>query len=110
MLDYALGGRPGDLRPFHRTSLVLHVLNAALIVLILYRLFGADRSELGYTIVPSSMRTFLAEQRGSRNYEDQSILDLRIEKVLKIGDNDRISVYADIANVFNSGTINDRLP
>lgn len=41
MLDYAAGGRPDDLRVFHRTSLALHVLNAALIVLILHRLFGA---------------------------------------------------------------------
>jgi tetratricopeptide (TPR) repeat protein len=41
MLDYAMGGRPDDLRVFHRTNLALHVLNAALVVLILYRLFGA---------------------------------------------------------------------
>lgn len=41
MLDYAMGGRPDDLHVFHRTNLALHVLNAALIVLILYRLFGA---------------------------------------------------------------------
>ena len=41
MLDYAAGGRPNDLRVFHRTSLALHVLSTVLIVLILYRLFGA---------------------------------------------------------------------
>src|SRR5437867_8352651 len=41
MLDYALGGRPGDPRVFHRTSLALHALNTILILLILYRLFGA---------------------------------------------------------------------
>jgi Flp pilus assembly protein TadD len=41
MLDHALGGRPDDLRVFHRTSLALHVLVTLLIVLILYRLFGA---------------------------------------------------------------------
>ncbi len=39
MLDYADGGRPGNLRAFHRTSLVLHVLNTALIVVLLYLLF-----------------------------------------------------------------------
>lgn len=41
MLDDAMGGRPDDLRAFHRTSLTLHVLNTMLIVLLLYGLFGA---------------------------------------------------------------------
>lgn len=41
MLDYAAGGRSNDLRVFHRTSLVLHIFNAVILVLILYRLFGA---------------------------------------------------------------------
>jgi len=41
MLDYAMGGRPDDPRAFHRTSLALHVVNSALILLLLYRLFGA---------------------------------------------------------------------
>ncbi len=40
MLDYAMGGRPDDLRAFHRTSLALHVLNTVLIVALLYSLFG----------------------------------------------------------------------
>lgn len=40
MLDVAAGGSVNDLRPFHRTSLVLHVANCLLIFLILYRLFG----------------------------------------------------------------------
>ncbi len=40
MLDYGMGGRPDDLRVFHRTSLLLHVANTALIVLLLYGLFG----------------------------------------------------------------------
>ena len=40
MLDVALGGRPDNLRPFHITSLVLHVLNSVLIVVVLYLLFG----------------------------------------------------------------------
>ena len=35
-----MGGRTDDPRAFHRTSLVLHALNAALIVLVLHRLFG----------------------------------------------------------------------
>lgn len=41
MLDAAMGGTPTNLRPFHRTSLVLHVLNALLILLFLNELFGS---------------------------------------------------------------------
>ncbi|MGB9625924.1 MAG: hypothetical protein ACPMAQ_13800, partial [Phycisphaerae bacterium] len=41
MLDYAMGGRPEYLRPFHRTSLALHAANTALIVVLLYGLIGA---------------------------------------------------------------------
>ncbi len=41
MADYAIGGRADDLRAFHRTSLALHVMNTVLVVLLLYRLFGA---------------------------------------------------------------------
>ncbi len=40
MLDYAMGGRDDYLRPFHRTSLILHAVNAGLWVVLLYRLFG----------------------------------------------------------------------
>lgn len=40
MADYALGGRPDNLMPFHRTSLVLHVINSALVIVLLYLLFG----------------------------------------------------------------------
>ena len=40
MLDYALGGRESNLMPFHRTSLILHTANTALIIVLLYLLFG----------------------------------------------------------------------
>lgn len=40
MLDAAAGGRADDLRPFHGTSLLLHALNAALVMLLLQVLFG----------------------------------------------------------------------
>lgn len=40
MLDVAAGGRPGHLAPFHRTSLMLHACNTALVVLLLFLLFG----------------------------------------------------------------------
>jgi tetratricopeptide (TPR) repeat protein len=40
MIDYALGGQTGSLRPFHKTSLILHTANSALIIILLYELFG----------------------------------------------------------------------
>ena len=40
MLDYAAGGRPDDLRVFHRTNLLLHLCSVSLLFLILARLFG----------------------------------------------------------------------
>lgn len=40
MLDYAAGGRIDNLRPFHRTSLALHVANTVLVMGLLYALFG----------------------------------------------------------------------
>ncbi len=40
MLDWAMGGRPTNLRPFHRTSLALHTANAVLVMVILYQFFG----------------------------------------------------------------------
>jgi len=39
MLDYALGGSENYLLPFHRTSLILHIANTALIIVLLYLLF-----------------------------------------------------------------------
>ncbi|MFH0980558.1 MAG: glycosyltransferase family 39 protein, partial [Planctomycetota bacterium] len=39
MLDHALGGRADQLRPFHRTSLILHISNTALVIVLLYLLF-----------------------------------------------------------------------
>src|SRR6476661_7753947 len=41
MLDWAAGGRPGNLAPFHRTNLALHLASVALVVLILERISGA---------------------------------------------------------------------
>ena len=40
MLDYAVGGRPDNLLPFHITSLCLHVVNTSLVIVLLYILFG----------------------------------------------------------------------
>jgi len=41
MLDWAMGGRPRDLRVFHVTSLALHALNAMLVLLLLERMLGS---------------------------------------------------------------------
>jgi tetratricopeptide (TPR) repeat protein len=40
MIDYELGGQTNSLRPFHRTSLILHTANTALIIILIYELFG----------------------------------------------------------------------
>jgi tetratricopeptide (TPR) repeat protein len=39
MLDAAAGGRPDHVLPFHRTNLILHVLNTVLVVVLLILLF-----------------------------------------------------------------------
>jgi len=73
-----------------------------------YRLVSADRRALGYASIPSSLRTIFLEPRGSRNFDNQSTLDLRVDKIFKFGQgSDRLSVYADIKNVFNKGTVDD---
>ena len=40
MFDYALGGRENNLLPVHRTSLILHIINTALVIIFIYLLFG----------------------------------------------------------------------
>ena len=40
MVDCAIGGGPDNLRAFHLTSLILHVINTALVIVLLYMLFG----------------------------------------------------------------------
>jgi protein O-mannosyl-transferase len=40
MGDVALGAGPANLRPLHRTSLILHVVNTILVLVLLHELFG----------------------------------------------------------------------
>ncbi len=40
MLDFAMDGCEANLRPFHRTSLIIHVCNTALVIVLIYQLFG----------------------------------------------------------------------
>jgi len=62
----------------------------------------------------SSGRQPLLEPRGNRQLDNESYLDLRIEKTFKVGaGSDRIAVYADVQNLFNAGTVidaNERYP
>lgn len=41
MLDYSLGGSETNLAVFHRTSLIFHAANVALVIILLYLLFGS---------------------------------------------------------------------
>lgn len=47
MVDCAMGGDPDNLMPFHRTNLILHILNTGLIVVVLSLLFGKKWVALG---------------------------------------------------------------
>ena len=40
MFDYAIGGRADNLRPVHRSSIILHTMNTVLIIIFIYLLFG----------------------------------------------------------------------
>ena len=67
-------------------------------------------AQLSSTQIPglpaSSWRRPLLASRGSYRLPKESILDLRIEKILKIGSKgDRIGLAADITNVFNRTVI-----
>jgi hypothetical protein len=54
----------------------------------------------------SAGRRVLLEPRGSRRRETEKILDLRLEKIFKIGGGkNRVAFYADITNVLNESTI-----
>lgn len=51
MLDVWRGARPDNLRPIHQTQLALHALNAALICLIVGRLFGRVDAALAVALL-----------------------------------------------------------
>jgi hypothetical protein len=52
-------------------------------------------------------RRVLLEPRGSRRRENENILDLRLEKLFKLGaGKNRLAVYADITNALNASTVN----
>ena len=61
MLDYARGGRVDDLTIFHQSSLLLHLFNTALIVYLIYSLFGkiwlAATAGLLFGIHPMTVET-----------------------------------------------------
>lgn len=51
--------------------------------------------------------TFFVEQRGSRHYPMEKILDLRLEKVFTLAQKYRLGLIVDVFNVFNSDTVMD---
>jgi hypothetical protein len=51
--------------------------------------------------------TMFAEKRGSSHYEPLYLVDLRLEKSFQFGAGISISVFSDIFNLFNVGTIDD---
>jgi hypothetical protein len=53
----------------------------------------------------SAGRSPFLEPRGSRRLEDESTLDLRVEKIFNVEAVGRLAVFADIQNIFNSGTV-----
>jgi tetratricopeptide (TPR) repeat protein len=69
MLDYAMGGRVDDPTQFRRTSLALHVINTAMVLLLLYLLFGqawpAAMAALLYGLHPVTIESmpWLAERK-----------------------------------------------
>ncbi len=51
MLDAAMGGGPTNLRPFHRTSLAIHILNTLFILILLCELFGSLSAATGVALL-----------------------------------------------------------
>lgn len=51
MLDWGMGGRPDNFRPFHRTSLALHVGSTLLLVVLCYQLFGRPAIAAGVGLI-----------------------------------------------------------
>jgi outer membrane receptor protein involved in Fe transport len=77
-----------------------------------YQRYGSD--EIEWPGFASQGREPLLEAFGNRRLDNESYLDLRIEKIFKLGaGTDRLAIYADVQNIFNAGTIlavNERYP
>jgi outer membrane receptor protein involved in Fe transport len=75
-----------------------------------YQQYGS--SDINFPL--RSGRQVYLEPRGSFRAQARNTLDLRLEKIFKLGQGtDRLSVYADIQNIFNSGAefnVNTRYP
>jgi outer membrane receptor protein involved in Fe transport len=64
-----------------------------------YQRYGS--SDINFPV--RSGREVFLEPRGSRRAPARDTLDLRLEKIFKVGTGtDRVSVYADVQNLFNS--------
>ncbi len=51
--------------------------------------------------------TFYTEPRGSRRFDMQKVLDIRVEKIFAFAQKYRLGVMVDVFNVFNADTITD---
>jgi len=55
----------------------------------------------------SGGRRIFLEPRGSERRDTQKTLDLRLEKIFKLGSGkDRLAIYSDMTNIFNADTVN----
>jgi outer membrane receptor protein involved in Fe transport len=60
-------------------------------------------TNLPFALVSSTARTIFLEPRGTRRTGMQHRMDVRFEKIFKLGGgSDRVALYADVFNLFNS--------
>ena len=62
-------------------------------------------SATGYYFASSAGRRPFLEPRGSRRLDATNILDLRLEKIFKVGGDHRLALYSDITNALNADTV-----
>jgi hypothetical protein len=62
-------------------------------------------SPTGYYFGGSAGRRPNLEPRGSRRFNSIDILDLRLEKIFKVGGDHRLALYSDITNALNADTV-----
>ena len=66
---------------------------------------ATNYSATGYFFASSAGRRPSLEPRGNQRLDTLNILDLRLEKIFKVGGDHRLSVYGDVFNALNADTI-----
>jgi outer membrane receptor protein involved in Fe transport len=64
-------------------------------------LTGQPFAAFGNVRLPQGTRRIFIEPRGARRLSSETLLDLRISKILRFGKDGRIEILADILNVFD---------